>query len=91
MTGGRALDPNRQLCGAPPPQIAHGHDGSTYLNFMAPIPGRYTILTAAKPGGEGPAVLNVRVRPTSGKSRMLIHPNRDAVGYGMTAGIRIER
>ena len=89
--GGRALAPERQLQGAPPPQVSHGHDGSTYLNFMAPIPGRYTILTAAKPGGDGPAVLDVKVRPTGGRSRQLVHPNQNPSGYGMTAGLKIER
>ena len=89
--GGRALDPQRQLPGAPPPQMSHGQDGSTYLNFMAPIPGRYTILTAARPGGDGPALLDVRVRPTGGKSRQLVHPNRNPSGYGMTAGLKVER
>ena len=89
--GGRALDRCRQIEGAPPPQIAHGRGDSTYLNFMAPIPGRYTVLAAAKPGGDGPAVLNVRVRPTSGNSRQLIHPNRNPSGYGMTAGVKVAK
>ena len=89
--GGRALAPERQLPGVPPPQMSHGQDGSTYLNFVAPIPGRYTILTAAKPGRDGPAMLDVRVRPTGGKARQLVHPNRSPGGYGMTAGMKVQR
>jgi hypothetical protein len=83
--GGRALDPSRRLEGAPPPMVHHGDDGSYYLNFNAPIPGRYTILAAAKPGGDGPAVVSAVVRQPSSPARRVLHPNTAPDGYGVPA------
>jgi len=83
--GGRALESCRRLPNAPPPQVSHGDDGSYYLNFNAPIPGRYTVLAAAKPGGEGPAVVSVVVKQPRTQKRTVIHPNRAAQGYGVPA------
>ncbi len=83
--GGRALDPSRRLQGAPAPTVHHGDDGSYYLNFNAPIPGRYTVLAAAKPGGNGPATVSASVRPPPTTSRMVLHPDHAPDGYGVAA------
>ncbi|MFV1957779.1 MAG: hypothetical protein ACC662_00055 [Planctomycetota bacterium] len=87
--GGRALETCRRLPGAPPPVVDHGRDGSYYLNFMAHASGRYTILVAAEPGGEGPAIVRARVRRPAGKRRMLLHPNAAPQAAGRTAGILV--
>jgi hypothetical protein len=83
--GGRALDPSRRLPNAPPPTVRQLPDGSYYLDFNAPIPGRYTVLAAAKPGFEGPAVVNVDVRSPRNLARAVMHPNSAPEGYGVPA------
>ncbi len=87
--GGRALDPTQRLPNAPPPMIHHGDDGSYYLNFNAPIPGRYTILAAARPGHDGPALVRVDVRAPRSAAREVMHPNHPPVGYGVPASTMV--
>jgi len=87
--GGRALDACRRLPGAPPPVVDHGRDGTYYLNFVAPASGRYTILLAAEPGGEGPALVKARVQHPAGKRRILLHPDTPPQAAGRTAGILV--
>ncbi|MHC5010532.1 MAG: hypothetical protein ACYTG6_06200 [Planctomycetota bacterium] len=85
--GGLALDPSRRLQGAPPAQIAHGDDGSLYLNFNAPIPGRYTVLAAARPGRSGPGVIDTKVTPARSAARSVLHPNQRPASFGVPAPV----
>jgi hypothetical protein len=84
--GGRALDPCRLLPNAPPAQIDHGDDGTVWLNFNAPVPGRYTIETAAKGPCSGVVQVTAKVAPTGGCPRAVLHPDRCPTDYGMAGG-----
>ena len=83
--GGRALDPERRPSWAPEPVVSTAMDGAIFLNFVAPVPGRYTILASARPGKEGPAIISTQVRPPPGPLKEIAHPNRAPVDYGMPA------
>ena len=74
--GGRALDPTATPGGVLPPQMAPTTDGGVILVFVAPRPGRYTVLAAAKPGHEGEARIDVDVNPPS-FDRAVWHPGSD--------------
>ena len=63
--------------------MAHGHDGSLYLNFNAPIPGRYKIETAARCGTCGRASITAKVRAPGACAREVFHPNVCPTGYGI--------
>ncbi len=75
-SGGRALDASRTPQGVNPPQIAPTIDGGVVLVFVAPHPGRYTVLAAAKPGHEGEARIDVDVG-TPNFGRNLWHPGSE--------------
>lgn len=83
--GGRALDPERRPSWAPQPVVTTAMDGAIFLNFVAPVPGRYTIVASARPGKDGPAIISTQVRPPPGPLKDVAHPNRQAVNYGMPA------
>lgn len=83
--GGRALDPERRPSWAPKPVVSRAVDGTLFLNFVAPIPGRYTIVASARPGKEGPAIVSTQVRPAPGPAREVAHPNRRPQDYGLPA------
>ena len=83
--GGRALDPERRPSWAPEPVVSTAMDGGIYLNFVAPVPGRYTIIASARPGKEGPAIISTQVRPPPGPLREVAHPNRVPLDYGVPA------
>ena len=83
--GGRALDPERRPAWAPEPVVSTAMDGAIFLNFVAPVPGRYTIVASARPGKEGPAIISTQVRPPPGPPREIAHPNRPPVDYGLPA------
>lgn len=84
--GGRALDRTRVPQGMPQPTITVANGGGVFLNFVAPQPGRYTVLAAAKSGRGGPATIDASVRPMGGQARNVVHPNQAPSDYGMTAG-----
>jgi hypothetical protein len=80
--GGRALDASQVLPGSPPPQLVRTNDGGVILSFVAPRPGRYTILAAARPGREGDAAVSTKVlAPEYG--RKIVHPDSRDLDYGL--------
>lgn len=84
--GGRALDSSRRPAGALAATVTQGHDGSVFLNFAAPIPGRYTVLASARPGKGGTALISTRVAAPPTGPRAVWHPNRPAEDFGLPAG-----
>jgi hypothetical protein len=60
-SGGLALDASQTPGGVLPPQMAPTIDGGLTLVFTAPRAGRYTVLTSAKPGTAGEALIDVDV------------------------------
>jgi hypothetical protein len=84
--GGPALDRAQVPPGVNPPRVSHGADHSMTLTFVAPRPGVYTILAAAKPGAEGVGTLSLQVRPPKWRARDLYHDDAPAGSYGFPGG-----
>ncbi len=80
--GGPALDRSQVPCGCNPPRVSHGCDRGMTLTFVAPRPGMYTILAAAKPGGDGVGTMHVEVRRPNWAPRELYHNDAPAGAYG---------
>jgi hypothetical protein len=83
--GGPALDRSQVPKGSLPPRVSHSYDGKMVLTFVAPRPGVYKILAAARPGREGVGTLHVDVRKPRWPSRVVYHGDTPARGYGLPA------
>ena len=55
------------------------------LTFVAPRPGTYTILAAAKPGRPGVGLLHVDVKRPRWPARSVYHDDSEAGGFGLPA------
>ena len=73
--GSRALDAEKQLCGASAPAIVDSRGNMERLHFNASQPGRYTVILASESGTEGDARTAVQVFPPKASNRDLFHDN----------------
>jgi len=78
--GMRALDAEKQLCGASAPMIHDGRGNVEKLSFNASTPGRYTVELASEPGTEGDARAVVQVFAPKASNRDLFHDNHPCEG-----------
>jgi hypothetical protein len=83
--GGRALDPSRRPDWAPAAKVSTAMDGTVFLNFTAPIPGRYTVIMSSRAGHAGPVAISASVKRGPGRLRAVAHPNRPAEEFGVPA------
>jgi hypothetical protein len=80
--GGRALDPSLAPRGFLP-QATRLQDGTLILTFVAPRPGVYTVLAAAKPGLAGDASVSSQVTSPGASGAKVWHTNAPCTGFGL--------